>query len=311
MSTKPQYRPIRKAQPSKRIQKVPSATSRIGGLYDIIPEEAQGIDPDLLDLAFSQSLSGTGSALKAKYEEKYGITSYQSLEFLGDGVLEILLKYLLYQRLHSQGPGDMTNALWHLRSNAFFNCLAKDVICGYVRTSAQSVNLKTCADVFEALFGALFIYLIDNEYDAFSILYYWLIEFWQIEKYLDDYIAKRTNSCFPEGYKKTFTQGSFFDALSQLDTQELDDIYREVGRLLSSRGTKDPRTALNEFYQKNRLGQVEYQGGRGENVRIPCPLSICPEGGVLGQGRGSDLSSSRKLAAEDAITNLRSRGFTV
>ncbi len=311
MSTKPQYRSTRKAQSTRKAVPVRSSNSRIGDIYQIIPEEAQGIDPDLIDLAFSQSLTGLPTNLKVSYEKKYGITSYQSLEFLGDGVLEILLKYLLYQRLHSQGPGDMTNALWHLRSNAFFTCLAKDVICDYVRTKAQSINMKTCADVFEALFGALFIYLIDNEYDAFSILYYWLLDFWQVEKYLDDYLANRTNPCFPEGYKKSFTQGSFFDALSQLDTEELDNIHRETARLLSLKMEKDPRTVLKEFFDKNRLGHVEYQGSRGEPIKIPCPPSICSQGGILGQGRGSDLTSSRKLAAEDAITNLRSLGFTV
>ena len=298
--------------PTQQLQQpIVSSSSRLAKIYEIIPEEARGIDLDLLDLAFSQSLTSLGKNIKDQYREKFGITSYQSLEFLGDGVLEVLLKYLLYQRMHQQGPSAMTNALWHLRSNNFFNCLAKDVICGYVRTKTQTVNVKTCADVFEALFGSLFIYLIDEGYDAFSILYHWLLDFWQVEKYLDDYITNRSNPCFPRGYRKTFTQGSFFEQLSQLNQEELDTIHRETARLLALKREKDPRMALNEFYQRNRLGSVEYLGGRGEKVTIMCPSTICPNGGNLGEGLGSDLIASRRLAAEEAIKNLRSLGYSV
>jgi dsRNA-specific ribonuclease len=90
--------------------------------------------------------------------------SNERLEFIGDGVLELITKYYLYRRFPKADEGFMTEKKIALVKNEHIGKLAYDmhinkwlIISKYAEEKNIRTNLKKLGCLFEAFIGALFL----------------------------------------------------------------------------------------------------------------------------------------------------------
>ena len=90
--------------------------------------------------------------------------SNERLEFIGDGVLELITKYYLYRRFPKADEGFMTEKKIALVKNEHIGKLAYDMhinkwllISKYAEEKKTRTNLKKLGCLFEAFVGALFL----------------------------------------------------------------------------------------------------------------------------------------------------------
>ncbi len=298
----------------------------LDAVINILPDGAKDIDRDLLTLAF---LTKSSKSLLSEEDlrtilEKYGITSYQSLEFLGDGVLEITLKHMIYQALSPEGPGAMSRVISVLRSNNFLSCLANrhNLCISGIRGSPA----KLCADVFEALLGAIFLHLVDQGLDAYRIIYQWLAEFWELPKYIGLFLARQNDVCFKESritppdvnlyqvkVPLTLLPEKSTDILSQAQNLDVEDLSLLIEQLqeeyLERTIYQNPEQTLTTMFQQLGLRQPRYILNQPTGIVVPCPLELCPGGGFLGLSENRDITAARQEASRQAITSLRDMGL--
>ena len=91
-------------------------------------------------------------------------TSNERLEFIGDGILELVTKYYLYRRFQKADEGFMTEKKIALVKNEHIGQLAKDIGLDkwFIMSKPQEDkntrhNLKKLGCLFEAWIGALFL----------------------------------------------------------------------------------------------------------------------------------------------------------
>jgi len=105
--------------------------------------------------------------------------SNERLEFLGDGILEAVVKFYLYYRFPKENEGFMTEKKIALVNNEHIGQLAKDVglhkwfiISKHAEDKHIRTNLKKLGCLFEAFIGSLFLDAnnvdIDKESNWFS-----------------------------------------------------------------------------------------------------------------------------------------------
>jgi len=90
--------------------------------------------------------------------------SNERLEFIGDGVLELITKYYLYRRFPKSGEGFMTEKKIAVVKNEHIGKLAYElklgnwlIVSNYSREKKIHTNLKKLGCVFEAFIGAIFL----------------------------------------------------------------------------------------------------------------------------------------------------------
>ena len=90
--------------------------------------------------------------------------SNERLEFLGDGILEAIVKYYLYRRFPKENEGFMTEKKIALVKNEAIGRLAYEmrlnkwlVISRHAEEKKTRTNLKKLGCLFEAFLGALFL----------------------------------------------------------------------------------------------------------------------------------------------------------
>ena len=90
--------------------------------------------------------------------------SNERLEFIGDGVLELITKYYLYRRFPKASEGFMTEKKISVVKNEHIGKLAWDlklgnwlIVSNYSREKKIHTNLKKLGCVFEAFIGAIFL----------------------------------------------------------------------------------------------------------------------------------------------------------
>lgn len=301
----------------------------LDAVITILPPEAKDIDRDLLTLAFlhGQNQEIISSEQLQHLLDVYGVTNYESLEFFGDGVLEVLLKHMIYQALPIQGPSVMSRVISILRSNNFISCLAgKHNLC---RSNTTKGAIKFCADIFEALLGAVFLHLINQGRDAYRITYHWLATFWEIPKYIGLFLGRRNDPCFADS-KITSPQVKLSQVnvpLSQLPVKvtSIDEIVMESQNLdpddlsflieklqeeyLEKTIYKNPEETLTTMFRQLGLRQPRYILNQPTGIVVPCPPEICPNGGLLGLSQNKDITIARQEAARQSIDSLRDMGL--
>ena len=105
--------------------------------------------------------------------------SNERLEFIGDGVLELITKYYLYRRFPKADEGFMTEKKIALVKNEHIGKLAYDmrvnkwlIISKYAEEKKIRTNLKKLGCLFEAFIGALFLDFnkisVKDEHDWFK-----------------------------------------------------------------------------------------------------------------------------------------------
>lgn len=118
-------------------------------------------DKSLLDVALTHS----------SYANEEKVTSYETLEFVGDALLGYVAAAELMQRYPKSGEGKLTAMRAELVSSKNLSKITDSLdIMKYVRTVKgaegtviESINVK--CDIFESLTGAI---LVDNGYDIFE-----------------------------------------------------------------------------------------------------------------------------------------------
>jgi dsRNA-specific ribonuclease len=90
--------------------------------------------------------------------------SNERLEFLGDGVLELITKYYLYERFPKEEPGFMTDKKIALVKNEAIGKIAMEmglhkwlILSKHAEEKQKRTNLKKLGCLFEAFLGALFL----------------------------------------------------------------------------------------------------------------------------------------------------------
>jgi len=108
--------------------------------------------------------------------------SNERLEFLGDGVLELIAKYYLYKRFPNENEGFMTEKKIAIVKNEMIGTIAYEmglhkwfIISRYAEEKKMRTNLKKLGCLFEAFIGAVFLdfnkIIVKDESDWFNSLF--------------------------------------------------------------------------------------------------------------------------------------------
>lgn len=177
------------------------------GLIGTIWED---IDPDLLLSAFipESEKPSISPGTRKRLFQKYGWDNYEFLEFIGDAVLSVLHNTMVVERKIREAklmkrPGFYTN---ELGKNITFYCyMKKKGLCDeIIRPSETVYRWKMCADVFEAIVGALFWDLFHRKglgYSAMDTVKEWYLKNWPVLESLENTIKTGETKCtVPGGY---------------------------------------------------------------------------------------------------------------
>lgn len=251
--------------------------------YPIIDE----IDDDLILLSIIEPGTILNNSIKEKLLKKYGSHHYDKLEFLGDSVLELIISDILYNK--NLSPGQMTKIRSSIVRNVSLICLMNDKkIC-----NTTIAVKKSCADVFEAIVGAVYIHLNDYNVNPIKIMINWLNNVWHMDFIINDIInhPKEENICMS-------IQRSYKEYIS-LNPPVLDHIKTNYEKLL----------ILYKYYDLGKLEMVESLKNTIWTIKIVCPLTLGCQYYNLKEGKTAYLSkySSRKknvaidMASKEAI----------
>ena len=130
--------------------------------------------------------------------------SNERLEFLGDGVLELLTKYYLYRRFPKENEGFMTEKKIALVKNEAIGKLALEmglhkwyIISKHAEEKKIRHNLKKLGCLFEAFLGALFLYMnkitVKDEEKWFESIFVTGPGFQMAQKFVENIFEKHVN----------------------------------------------------------------------------------------------------------------------
>ena len=92
------------------------------------------------------------------YAKDRGTRHYETLEFLGDALLNFLIVDLLVEEFPDKREGTLASLKAYLISEDFFNELARDLdLVPYILISRGKKNVSIIGDVFEALWAAIYL----------------------------------------------------------------------------------------------------------------------------------------------------------
>ena len=202
------------------------------------------IHPDLLLMAFIHKSSS--EVLDTNYlfylEKKYKMSSYEHLEFIGDGVLQMISTNIVTDIIDIQTLKDSHLLRVQLVKNqTLTNYMKKKGVDIYI-TSAKKIKFckKTIADVFEAIIGALYFhgfYIKGMGYSIMDHIKRWLIDNWYIKDTIKKYIKdKNINNGVPIESKK-------YDKNSKTGRKSLEIVYSiEECKIWLKDKDKNPKT---------------------------------------------------------------------
>jgi len=92
------------------------------------------------------------------YAREKGLPHYETLEFLGDALLNFLIVDILVEEFPAKREGTLASLKAYLISEEFFNELAQELgLPEYILISRGKKNASIVGDVFEALWAAVYI----------------------------------------------------------------------------------------------------------------------------------------------------------
>ena len=177
----------------------------------------------------------------------------QRLEFLGDAVLEILIREFLFNKSIS-GEGKMSFDQGIIVSNVSLACLAE------VRGLCNLGN-KKCADIFESLLGTLYYYLRKkNNPNVIDILKNWLIAEYDIEYIIDQVIMERPkNICDINRGVYNKEDISLFSVKTEADWEEYKKFMTDQQRKKYKEFLENELQPLEEEWQEYLNKKIEIQ----------------------------------------------------
>ncbi len=92
------------------------------------------------------------------YARETGLSHYETLEFLGDALLNFLVVDILVEEFPKKREGALASLKAYLISEEFFHELAQELgLPDYILISRGKKNVSIIGDVFEALWAAIYI----------------------------------------------------------------------------------------------------------------------------------------------------------
>jgi len=92
------------------------------------------------------------------YAREKGLPHYETLEFLGDALLNFLIVDILVEAFPDKREGALASLKAYLISEEFFNELAQDLgLSDLILISRSKKNVSIIGDVFEALWAAIYV----------------------------------------------------------------------------------------------------------------------------------------------------------
>ena len=130
--------------------------------------------------------------------------SNERMEFLGDGVLELVAKYYLYRRFPKQNEGFMTENKISLVKNEAIGKIAYDmglnrwyIISKNAEEKKTRTNLKKLGCLFEAFLAAIFLDMnkinVEDQDDWFKEIFVVGPGFQMVQKFLENVFEKHIN----------------------------------------------------------------------------------------------------------------------
>jgi dsRNA-specific ribonuclease len=127
--------------------------------------------------------------------------SNERLEFLGDGVLELVTKYYLYRRFPNENEGFMTEKKIAIVKNETIGNIAYEmglhkwfIISKYAEEKKMRTNMKKLGCLFEAFIGALFLDFnkisVNDESGWYSSLFVTGPGFQMAQKFIENIFEK-------------------------------------------------------------------------------------------------------------------------
>lgn len=215
--------------------------------YDLI----RNIDNDLVLLAILDPGTNISTKLKNRLLKKYKMINYDKIEFLGDAVLELIVREIILKK--NLSVPDMAKLTSKIVRNVSLICLMNDrKLCN------RSITIKkSCVDVFEAIVGAVYIHLNDYDINVIKIMNNWFVEVWNIENLIDDMINHPDEENMCNAIQRSYNEYIDFDrpSFAHLKTN-----YEK----------------LEAMYQYYGLGKLNMMINHNQkwHVKIQCPLTL-------------------------------------
>ena len=236
--------------------------------------------------------------------------SNERLEFLGDGVLELIVKYYLYRRFPKADEGFMTDMKIALVKNEHIGKIAHEmglhkwfIISKFAEEKGARTNLKKLGCLFEAFIGALFLDFnkisIQDKEEWFENVFvcgpgFQMAQIF-VENVLESHVDWAKLTCTNENYKhqlqikfqKTFkTVPNYL----QINKDKLNGYQIAVYLCLNQ-----------NFYEANKESAINYQDiGTLENI---LEKSIAGEKILIkfAEGNHKNKRKAEQIACEEAL----------
>lgn len=162
-----------------------------GGVWRCLPT-------DLFMLSFVHEAHLIPRDLKEVLLGKYfGHDDYELFEFVGDSVLEVIVRDRLMLRNTTSTPGSLSRMSSMVVRNSSLNCMMREKgLCDKVITSQKDRvahatdkdSIKICADVLEAMLGVLYHYLtkVKPTSNPMKHIGAWLDAEWKLNEIIED-----------------------------------------------------------------------------------------------------------------------------
>ncbi|HSW77031.1 MAG TPA: ribonuclease III domain-containing protein [Candidatus Saccharimonadales bacterium] len=294
--------------------------ARLNALLIESYEELRNIDNNLLTLVLTRNKNALSAPLRKKLVRDYGSDNHQRLETLGDAVLELIVVDYLFEYGLNMGFAQ------HVVNNISLYCLASHKgLCDLIIPQWHLKAPKMCADVFEALVGAIYLHLkLNTTIKSITFISTWLAEQFNLTNliiYLINHPNEKNVCQAISIYKlqpsqskvereifKT-SQANVESEITSRQQPSFKTSQANVQHEITSRLQHSFKTLLDNFYKEHNIKRpVNYKiiQSHPYTVIINCPFGLsCDEKSIIGHGESSIRIEAEERAAKTALEYLQ------
>lgn len=117
----------------------------------------------------------------------HNLPNYQKLEWLGDSVLELVMRTYLFQYRRNLRVGDLNDIKQKFVSNkGLYELLDKYSICEIT----SSDDVKECADILETIIGIIYYWLLQTGEDPIVAIMNWFLDTFELDEIIDEMVSE-------------------------------------------------------------------------------------------------------------------------